>query len=240
MKKLNEVDKAVLRYHNISYIIEAYKIFYGKYPINDNGKIEYKKIKLMMFILSEYKIKNIEQIKDINCYDDNVLFSNTLNFKCNILEDKIKNICDKEKILEQICNERPLSEIAKNDIKLISYMINQQIEKEEIKDSIEFLKQLCNILFYRNHAILTYCGSYEQQVDEMAKGVIKNFKKIEYQQDMIEERINFIVSKLRLCLKPQFGENTTESIFALEKITTADLSEYSGLLLDTKNKTLIK
>lgn len=247
MNKLNEVDKVILKYHRIPHIVEAYKIFYGEYPIFNNIELEYKKIQLMMTILTEYNIEGIRQLeigpKDFEYNEFKKMpFSYELYKKCQILENKIKDVSNLESELGQLCKEKPLSESAKRDIRIISSTIKQQLEKEEAEDPIEFLLQLCNILCFRKYAILTYTGSYEEQVNEMEDDLEKDFKNIEHEQNDTKEKINFIVTGLRLGLKPGFGECSTEVMIMYNNISDEILYDdsYTGLLSKENNKVLTK
>lgn len=245
MKKFDDLDISVLKYHNIPYIIEAYKIFYGEYPTFDDTELEYKKFQLMISILTEYNIEKITQLEINPKYFEysefrKIPLSNQLKQKFDILESKIGDIFNLENQLEELCKEKPLSESAKNDIRLISYIIKQEVEKRDIEDPIEFLTQVSNVLCFRKYAILICADSYEEMVAELERDF--TYFKIEYGQNDVKETVDFINSRLRLGVRPRFGECSTEEIIMFNDISNEILYDesYCGLLSKENNKKLIR
>ena len=200
MNKIDEADKAVLLWKT-PYLVEAYSIFYGKYPNFSNNREGKEKntleFQLMINILSEYNILNE---KYEWCYDsiENVPYSTKVNYQINLLTSKISNIIPQESILDEICYERPLSEEQKRGIKAISYLIKKQIN-EENEEYLNFLKQICNVNFFRKSIVFPITQE-EDFATVFSKNLSSGFPQLGISKTLAKERHDFITSKLRLLI----------------------------------------
>lgn len=200
MQKLEELDMLCLNY-KVPYLIEAYNIFYGRWPSfscdmkeQNMRKLEFQ---LMICILSEYNILNKKYRWNFD-HTINIPYSMEANYQVNFLISIMKNINIQEIELEKVCREHPLSDKQKDGINAIAYIIRKQIEREKI-EHLDLLKQICDIIYFRK---ILFVGMVEDDdfSTKFSESLVSSYPELEFSRNLIKERVDFITSKLRLLI----------------------------------------
>lgn len=235
--QLNVSEITSIYYHGIQNLVEAYKIFYGEMPDLENMESEMetrKRFQLMILILSEYNIFRCKynDYRHIGFNDDlKMPYSTMVDAGYDFLVEKLRKVNDKQKELEQLFINRPLAENEKEGVKAISYIIKKQMEKERIEDPIEFLKQLCNVLYSRDRLIFNYNTKLEEKISHTMNYVAQKYQTLGYSKEMIIEKLNFICRNLCLDIdRTHCNCNLTRVIMVAKQDFTDEYESYLGLL----------
>jgi len=232
---MKKIDELVLKYHKLTYIIEAYKIFYGEYPNFNDEESEIKKTQLMMYIISNYKIKCMDEFKynptySLRSYEGRQIgmpYSYELSNIYRNIKEKLENSVNLECDLEQLCKEKPLSEPAKRDIRLLSFLIKEQSKKNE-QEPMEFLLELCNAIeWMHEYPFEFYCD---------VEALANYYKENDFEINNIKEMAHFILLDLRILQTSTPTEYLRHFKNISEDILNGD--SHSGLLI--KDKVLTK
>ena len=111
-----------------------------------------------------------------------------------------------------------------------------------MEDHIEFLTQISNVLCFRKYPVLINPDSPKEMASVLGRYFLSS-KVIAYEPNDILRVVDFVNYKLRLGVRPRFGECSTEVIIMFDNTINNKIlndESYPGLLSKENNKKLIR